>query len=39
MSPETKKFLLSFLWKLLTALLAALGGAGAAHAAVALQLI
>ena len=39
MKNEKKRELMKFLWKLLTALLAALGGAGAAHAAIGLQLI
>ena len=34
MSKETKKMLISFLWKLLTALIAAFGGAATASAAV-----
>ena len=34
MKPEGKKQLVSFLWKLLTALLAALGGTTAASAAI-----
>ena len=33
MSPETKKRLAAFLWKLLTALIAAFGGAAFASAA------
>ena len=36
MKQETKRQLCKFLWKLLTALLAAFGGASAANAAVAL---
>ncbi len=39
MSNEKKKELCRFLWKLLTALLAAFGGASAANAAVALGII
>ncbi len=39
MKPERKRELCHFLWKLLTALLAAFGGASAANAAVALGLI
>ena len=35
MKPEKKKELCRFLWKLLAALLAALGGASAAQAAIA----
>lgn len=34
MSKETKKMLISFLWKLLTALIAAFGGAASASAAI-----
>lgn len=39
MKPERRKQLVSFLWKLLTALLAALGGTTAASAAVSAGLI
>ena len=39
MNPEKKKELCRFLWKLLTALLAAFGGASAANAAIAFGLI
>ena len=39
MSPQKKKELLKFLWKLLTALIAAFGGASAANAAIAMGLI
>ncbi len=39
MKQETKRQLCKFLWKLLTALLAAFGGASAANAAVALGII
>ena len=39
MKQERKRELFKFLWKLLTALLAAFGGASAANAAVALGII
>lgn len=39
MKQETKRQLCKFLWKLLTALLAAFGGASAANAAVALGIL
>lgn len=39
MTPETKKSLVRFLWQLLSALLAAFGGAAGAHAATATGLI
>ena len=39
MKQETKRQLCKFLWKLLTALLAAFGGASAANAAIAFGLL
>ena len=39
MKQETKRQICKFLWKLLTALLAAFGGASAANAAIAMGLI
>ena len=39
MNKETKKMLISFLWKLLTALIAALGGAASASAAITMGLL
>ena len=39
MTKETKKMLISFLWKFLTALIAAFGGAASASAAISLGLM